>query len=44
VRASDESGSDDADAVRRVLAGDVEAFGAIVERWQGPLVNLAYRF
>ena len=30
--------------VRRVLAGDTEAFSGIVERWQGPLVNLAYRF
>ena len=30
--------------VRRVLAGDVDAFSGIVERWQRPLVNLAYRF
>ena len=30
--------------VRRVLAGEVEAFEGIVRRWQGPLVNLAYRF
>lgn len=30
--------------VERVLAGDTEAFAAIVERWQGPLVNLAFRF
>ena len=30
--------------VRRVLAGDVDAFEGIVERWQRPLVNLAYRF
>jgi RNA polymerase sigma-70 factor (ECF subfamily) len=38
--------SDDLDreAVRRVRAGDVEAFAGIVERWQGPLVNLAWRF
>lgn len=28
----------------RVRAGDVEAFGAIVRRWQTPLINLAYRF
>ena len=34
---------DRADA-RRVLAGDAEAFSGIVERWQRPLVNLAYRF
>jgi RNA polymerase sigma-70 factor (ECF subfamily) len=31
-------------AVARVLAGEVDAFAAIVERWQRPLVNLAYRF
>src|ERR1700722_14515845 len=30
--------------VARVQAGDVEAFAAIVRRWQTPLVNLAYRF
>jgi len=38
--------SADADeaAVTRVLQGDVSAFTGIVERWQGPLVNLAYRF
>lgn len=35
---------DDAVDARRVLAGDTDAFGGIVERWQGPLVNLAYRF
>jgi RNA polymerase sigma-70 factor, ECF subfamily len=36
----------DADAadVERVLAGDVEAFAGIVERWQGPLVNMAWRY
>jgi RNA polymerase sigma-70 factor (ECF subfamily) len=30
--------------VARVLAGDVDAFAAIVRRWQTPLINLAYRF
>jgi RNA polymerase sigma-70 factor (ECF subfamily) len=30
--------------VRRVLAGDADAFSGIVERWQQPLVTLAYRF
>lgn len=30
--------------VERVLAGDTAAFENIVRRWQGPLVNLAYRF
>lgn len=34
----------DAAAVARVLQGDPAAFAGIVERWQGPLVNLAYRF
>ncbi len=36
-------GEDQAD-VERVLAGDVSGFEGIVRRWQGPLVNLAYRF
>jgi RNA polymerase sigma-70 factor, ECF subfamily len=31
-------------AVARVLQGDHSAFAEIVQRWQGPLVNLAYRF
>lgn len=30
--------------VRRVLAGDIDAFEAIVTRWQRPLIALAYRF
>jgi RNA polymerase sigma-70 factor, ECF subfamily len=30
--------------IARVRAGDVEAFAAIVRRWQTPLINLAYRF
>ncbi len=30
--------------VDRVLAGDTAAFEQIVRRWQGPLVNLAWRF
>src|ERR1700757_4173125 len=36
----------DADAadVARVLAGDVGAFEGIVRRWQGPLVNMAWRY
>jgi RNA polymerase sigma-70 factor (ECF subfamily) len=29
---------------RRVLAGDPSGFEGIVRRWQGPLINLAYRF
>jgi len=30
--------------VTRVLAGDVAAFEGIVRRWQGPLVNMAWRY
>lgn len=30
--------------IDRVLAGETSAFEGIVRRWQGPLVNLAYRF
>jgi RNA polymerase sigma-70 factor (ECF subfamily) len=35
---------EDAVAVGRVLAGDLSAFSRIVERWQGRLINLAWRF
>jgi RNA polymerase sigma-70 factor (ECF subfamily) len=38
------SASDDQADVERILAGDSAAFEGIVRRWQGPLVNLAYRF
>jgi RNA polymerase sigma-70 factor (ECF subfamily) len=34
----------DATDVRRVLGGDVQAFADIVHRWQGPLVNMAWRY
>jgi RNA polymerase sigma-70 factor (ECF subfamily) len=27
-----------------VLAGEISAYEGIVRRWQGPLINLAYRF
>ncbi len=37
-------GQDIETAVKAVLNGDTAAFSSIVERWQGPLVNLAYRF
>jgi RNA polymerase sigma-70 factor, ECF subfamily len=36
--------AEDEAAVEKVLAGDTSAFEKIVDRWQGPLVNLAYRF
>jgi RNA polymerase sigma-70 factor (ECF subfamily) len=38
------SASEDQSAVERVLAGDISAFEEIVQRWQKPLINLAYRF
>jgi RNA polymerase sigma-70 factor (ECF subfamily) len=38
------SAAEDEQAVDRVLEGDLSAFEAIVRRWQGPLVNMAYRF
>jgi RNA polymerase sigma-70 factor (ECF subfamily) len=34
----------DAEDAGRVLAGDVRAFEGIVRRWQGPLVNMAWRY
>ena len=39
----DLAGPDRAD-VARVLAGDAAAFEGIVRRWQGPLVNMAWRY
>ena len=38
------SATEDLADVERVLAGDVASFEGIVRRWQGPLVNMAYRF
>ncbi len=38
------SAADDQADVEKVLAGDIAAFEGIVRRWQGPLINLAYRF
>lgn len=35
---------EDQDDVEKVLAGDISAFEQIVNRWQAPLINLAYRF
>lgn len=35
---------DDGLAAKRVLGGDIDAFESIVGRWQGPLINLAYRY
>jgi RNA polymerase sigma-70 factor (ECF subfamily) len=38
------SANDDQADVARVLVGETSAFEGIVRRWQGPLINLAYRF
>jgi RNA polymerase sigma-70 factor (ECF subfamily) len=38
------SAEEDLADVGRVLAGEVEAFEGIVRRWQGPLVNMAWRY
>jgi RNA polymerase sigma-70 factor (ECF subfamily) len=35
---------EDQEDVDKVLSGDISAFERIVQRWQGPIVNLAYRF
>src|SRR5437660_9086253 len=43
VRMNASATEDQAD-VERVLAGNISAFEGIVQRWQSPLVNLAYRF
>lgn len=36
--------NDDSRDVDAVLAGDLDAFARIVNRWQSPIVNLAYRY
>jgi RNA polymerase sigma-70 factor (ECF subfamily) len=38
------SAEEDLADVARVLAGDVAAFEGIVRRWQGPLINMAWRY
>ncbi|MGP8253413.1 MAG: RNA polymerase sigma factor [Terracidiphilus sp.] len=42
--AEPDSVAPDVSYVARVLAGDVSAFEGIVLRWQGPLVNMAWRY
>jgi RNA polymerase sigma-70 factor (ECF subfamily) len=39
-----QSAIEDLADVERVLAGDVGAFEGIVGRWQGPLINMAWRY
>ena len=38
------SAADDQLDIEAVLAGDVSRFEGVVRRWQGPLINLAFRF
>ena len=38
------SAAEDQADVERVLAGNVAAFEGIVRRWQGPLINMAWRY
>jgi len=42
--AADDLANADRMDVDRVLAGNVQAFEGIVRRWQGPLVNMAWRY
>jgi len=44
VSATAASRDEDVADVDRVLAGDTRAFEGIVRRWQGPLVNMAWRY
>lgn len=45
TRGSEPGGSqDDADLVRRLQAGDPRAFVVLVQRYQGPMINLALCF
>jgi len=44
VRTTNATEDSDRADVDRVLAGDVNAFEGIVRRWQGPLVNMAWRY
>lgn len=44
MRVLEEPAAADLADVDRVLAGDVRAFEGIVRRWQGPLVNMAWRY
>jgi RNA polymerase sigma-70 factor (ECF subfamily) len=44
LTANPQSATEDLADVDRVLAGEVEAFEGIVRRWQGPLINMAWRY
>jgi len=38
------SADEDLAAVEQVVAGETRAFEGIVRRWQGPLINMAWRY
>jgi RNA polymerase sigma-70 factor (ECF subfamily) len=42
--ASQRASSEDLADVERVLGGEIGAFEGIVRRWEGPLVNMAWRY
>jgi RNA polymerase sigma-70 factor (ECF subfamily) len=42
--ASQRAATEDLADVERVLGGNIGAFEGIVRRWQGPLVNMAWRY
>jgi RNA polymerase sigma-70 factor (ECF subfamily) len=42
--ATQRNAAEDLADVERVLGGEVRAFEGIVRRWQGPLVNMAWRY
>lgn len=44
LTATSSSATEDLADVTCVLSGDVQAFEGIVRRWQGPLVNMAWRY
>lgn len=44
LSARNQTGDLDATDVARVRGGDLGAFERIVQRWQGPLVNMAWRY
>ena len=42
--ASQRTAGEDLADVERVLRGETAAFEGIVRRWQGPLINMAWRY
>jgi RNA polymerase sigma-70 factor (ECF subfamily) len=44
LTAASTNATEDLADVTRVLAGEVQAFEGIVRRWQGPIVNMAWRY